>query len=130
MKGWKRRRTFGKCSTGFCLRDWFGKFAAEVVFQFRDLAAFRLEIGELAGGQHRADFVAEADESDGPADAFGLSHVVSHEDDGVSFFEIENQALDGLGGTGIESTGGFIHKNDIGAGRQSPGETKPLLLSD
>src|SRR6476646_7362664 len=59
----------------------------------------------------------------------GLLHVVGHDDDRVALLDLRHQLLDLEGRPGVECGARLVHEDDLGIGRDRPGDAQPLLLA-
>src|ERR1700681_324859 len=84
------------------------------------------KVGRSAFG----DDLAVIDDGEAVAEAFGLVHVVSGEEDGPTFFLEDADDVPELAtALGIESSGGLVEKKDARIADQGSGDGEALLLA-
>src|SRR2546430_1282444 len=87
-----------------------------------------LRLDEQLVGDAVLDQLAEVHVGGEVRDAGRLLHVVRHDQDGDALLEIVDQLLDQGGGDRVERRGRLIKQEQLGTGRQRPGNAQPLLL--
>src|SRR3954447_576272 len=84
---------------------------------------------EERGGAVVLDQVAQVHEGDVVGDPVGLLQVVGDDDDGDVVAQLDDQVLDHLRRFRVERRAGLVEEQDLGLGRQRPGDAEPLLLA-